>query len=151
MNVYLPILVTCGLLAAAVPASAIDEWGEAVDIAVCHPRGTYRKTLARAEQWVKAHNLNGFVMEFYHDENGQVQDAPEWVKPEGFLVVVKDVTVPEARKLLAAEIACGLRIRLLHRSIFFPERNTQKFICRNGSWDAPDLDLLDVFGQPVHH
>ena len=40
---------------------------------------------------------------------------------------------------MRAEIKAGLRLIMLHRSLFFPYRNTKEFIRKNGSWDSPDL------------
>ncbi len=121
-------------------SEALDDWGEAVDVAVCHQRAAYKETAARVQKLVKSHQLNGIILEFHHDKDGNLDMVSGSERPEGFLVLVQDETVHAARKLLRAEIAAGLQVTLLHRSLFFPERNTKEFIRKNGSWDSPDLE-----------
>ncbi len=127
------------LLVTADRLAALDDWGEAVDVAACYRGTAFQQAADRVEQLVKSHRLNGIILEFRHDKDGKVDMVSNQNQPEGFLVLVQDDTVRAARKLLRAEIAAGLRITLLRRSLFFPERNTKQFIRRNGSWDSPDL------------
>ena len=133
------LLVVSTLLAATGHLLALDDWGEAVDVAVRYPGRGYKKAAARAEQLLKTNQINGFVAEFCYGKDGEVHEASFQDKPEGFVVLVKDDAVQVARKLLRAEITAGLQVTLLHHSVFYPYRNTKEFIRKNGSWEARDL------------
>lgn len=133
------LLAASAWLALASRLPALDDWGEAVDVAVRYQGRGYKKAAARAEQLLKTHQINGFVAEFCHDKDGEIREVSFQDKPEGFVVLVKDDVVQATRKLLRADIAAGLQVTLLHRSAFYPYRNTREFIRKNGSWDARNL------------
>jgi hypothetical protein len=123
---------------------ALDDWDRAVDIAVCYQGAAYSSAEAHVKKLLEAHQLNGIILEFYHDKDGKMEMVSLEHKPEGFLILVQDNTVAAARKLLQKERSHGLKIDLLHRSLFFPERNKKEFILKNGSWDAPNSDYKPV-------
>jgi hypothetical protein len=119
---------------------ALDDWDRAVDVAVCYRGPADRATEAHVKKLLEAHQLNGIILEFHYDKRGKMQMVSLQDKPDGFLILVRDDTVTAARKLLRKERSHGLKIDLLHRSLFFPERNKKEFILKNGSWDAPNSD-----------
>ena len=123
---------------------ALDDWDRAVDIAVCYQGPAYAAAEARVKTLLEAQQLNGIILEFYYDKDGKMEMVSLEHKPEGFLILVKDNTVTAARKLLQKERSHGLKIDLLHRSLFFPERNKKEFILKNGSWDAPKSEYKSM-------
>ncbi len=125
-------------------ACPLDDWDRAVDVAVCFQGPAYRAVEAHVKQLLETHQLDGIILEFYHDKEGKMQMVSLQDKPEGFLILVRDDTVAAARKLLRTERSHGLKIDLLHHSLFFPERNKKEFIRKNGSWDAPNSDYKPV-------